>query len=49
MSLKSEVAPKGLKFEMTDFVISGKYSTIYTVISYPKIITPGYLSDLANI
>ena len=49
MNLKSEIAPKGLQFEPMDFVISGKFSTIYTVISYPKVIAPGYLADLTNI
>ena len=35
---KSEVAPKGLQFGVSDFNISGKYSTILTVVSYPKYI-----------
>ena len=46
---KSEIAPKGLQFNPSDFNISDKYATIMTVISYPKFITPGYLSDLTNI
>lgn len=49
MKLKSEVAPKGMKFMPTEFVISGKYSTILTVVSFPKNIYPGILSDLTNI
>ena len=50
MSLfKSEIAPKGLHFNPSDFNISDKYATIMTVVSYPKFITPGYLSDLTNI
>ena len=50
MSLfKSEVAPKGLQFNPSDFNISDKYATILTVVSYPKFITPGYLADLTNI
>ena len=36
---KSEVAPKGLQFNAGDFVISGKYATILTVVSYPNIFT----------
>ena len=44
----SEIAPKGLQFNPADFVISDKYATIMTVISYPKFITPGYLSGLTN-
>ena len=45
---KSEVAPKGLQFNAGDFVISGKYATILTVVSYPKYIYPGYLSSLTS-
>ncbi len=48
MRLKSQLAPKGLDFHPGDFIISGKYATIMTVISYPKYISPGYLSDLTN-
>lgn len=46
---KSEIAPKGLQFNPSDFHISDKYATIMTVVSYPKFITPGYLADLTNI
>ena len=50
MSLfKSEIAPKGLHFNPSEFHISDKYATILTVISYPRFITPGYLADLTNI
>ena len=49
MNLKSEIAPKGLQFRPTDFIISGKYATILTAISYPKYINPGFLSNLTNI
>jgi len=49
MSVKSEIAPKGLQFKPTEFVISGKYATILTVITYPKFINPGFLSNLTNI
>ena len=45
---KSEVAPKGLQFNAGDFVISGKYATILTVVSYPKYIYSGYLSSLTS-
>ena len=44
----SEIAPKGLQFNPADFMISDKYATILTVISYPKFITPGFLSGLTN-
>jgi hypothetical protein len=48
VSIKSQLAPKGLSFNSGDFVISDKYATILTVISYPKFINPGYLSSLTN-
>ena len=48
MKLKSQLAPKGLSFNPGDFVISDKYATIMTIISYPKYISPGYLSNLTN-
>ena len=35
MSIKSELAPKGLTFNTSDFYISDKYSTILTAVSYP--------------
>ena len=43
MNLKAQLAPKGLEFKPSSFIISDKYATILTVISYPRIITPGYL------
>ncbi|MGN1371158.1 MAG: VirB4 family type IV secretion system protein [Candidatus Coprovivens sp.] len=49
MNIKSEIAPKGLQFKPMDFIISGKYATILTVISYPKFINPGFLANLTNI
>jgi len=48
ISLKSQLAPKGLSFSPSEFFISDKYATILTVISYPKYIAPGYLSTLTN-
>ena len=47
-SLRSQLAPKGLSFNPSDFFISDKYATILTVVSYPKYIVPGYLSSLTN-
>ena len=49
MFLKSEVAPKGMSFNPTDFMISGKYSTIMSIVTYPKNIYPGYLSDITSL
>jgi len=49
MNFKTQIAPKGLQFNRSDFVISDKYATVLTVISYPRLIGDGYLSDLTNI
>ena len=48
IGIKSQLAPKGLHFNPSDFTISDNYATILTVISYPKYIQPGYLSSLTN-
>ena len=48
MDIKSQIAPKGLEFRSGDFIVSDKYATILSVISYPKIIGPGYLSSLTS-
>ena len=49
MNIKSQLAPKGLQFNSADFIISGKYATILTAITYPRLIGDGYLADLVNI
>ena len=48
MDLKSQIAPKGLEFKPSEFIISDKYATILSVISYPKYISPGYLASLTS-
>ena len=48
ISIKSQLAPKGLQFYPSDFFISDKYATILSVISYPRFIAPGYLSTLTS-
>ena len=48
MKFKSQIAPKGLQFNPSDFFISDKYATLLTVVSYPKFISPGYLSTLTT-
>ncbi len=48
MDLKSQIAPKGLEFKSNHFVISDKYATILTAVSYPRYIQPGYLSSLTS-
>ena len=48
MLFKSEIAPKGIEWRPRDFIMSDKYCTVLTVISYPRYIGPGYLSNLTN-
>ena len=48
MNLKSQLAPKGLEFRAGDMVIGDKYCTFLTVISYPKMISEGYLANLTQ-
>ena len=48
MKFKSEIAPKGIEWHSSDFVMSEKYCTVLTVISYPRYIGPGYLANLTN-
>lgn len=49
MNLKSELAPKGIEFNPTNFRLGELYCTILTVISYPKWIGVGYLSDITSV
>ena len=46
---KSELAPKGLEFRNGDIIMGDKYCCLMTVISYPKSIYSGYLSNLTQI
>ncbi len=48
ISIRGQIAPKGLHFNASDFFISDKYATILTVVSYPRYISPGYLSTLTS-
>ncbi|MBR3116280.1 MAG: DUF87 domain-containing protein [Bacilli bacterium] len=48
MSLRREVAPKGMTFYASEFFISDKYATILTVVSFPAAISPGYLASLVS-
>ena len=48
MNFKSQIAPKGLEFNPSDFFISDKYATLLTVVSYPKYISEGFLSTLTT-
>ena len=49
MDIRAQIAPKGLEFKPGHFIISDKYATILTVVSYPKMISPGYLSNLTSL
>ena len=49
MNLKAQLAPKGIEFKPTEFMMSGKYCTIMTIVSYPKLISVGYLANLTNL
>ena len=49
VSLKSQLAPKGLEFKPAEIIIGDKYCAAMTVISYPKAISEGYLSNLTQI
>ena len=49
MAMKSEIAPRGMEFKPTEFMIGGKYSTILTVVSFPKNAYIGLLAELTGI
>ena len=46
--IKEELAPKGYQMYANSFVISDKYATILTVVTYPKFIGAGFLSNLTS-
>ncbi len=48
MNIKKELAPKGLEFKPSEFIISDKWCTILTVVSYPKYIQPGFLASITS-
>ncbi len=49
VSFKSQIAPKGLEFKPTEFIISNKHCAILTIISYPKAISEGYLANISQL
>lgn len=49
MNIKTQLAPKGLSFKPREFVISDKLATILTVITYPRMISYGYLANLTSV
>ena len=49
LSFKSQLAPKNLEFKPSEMVISDKHCCILTIISYPKMIGPGFLASVTNL
>src|SRR5574344_780652 len=49
MNFKSQIAPKNLQFRPGDMVISDKFCTILTIISYPKMISHAYLANISQL
>jgi len=49
MNIKSQIAPKGLEFNASDFIISDKHCTILTAISFPRVISAGFLASLTSL
>ena len=49
MNIKAQIAPKGVEFKATEFMMSSKYCTVLTIVSYPKYIQQGYLANLTNL
>lgn len=48
INIKKELAPKGLEFKPSEFIISDKWCTILTAISYPRWISPGFLANITS-
>ena len=48
MDIKTQIAPKGLEFKPSTIVVSDKYATVLTAISYPKFVSIGFLSNLTS-
>ncbi|NLC48131.1 MAG: DUF87 domain-containing protein, partial [Tenericutes bacterium] len=49
VSFKSQLAPKSLEFKPAEIIISDKYCAILTIISYPKMISEGFLANLTQL
>ena len=48
MDIRTQIAPKNLEFKPAEIIINDKFTTIFTVISYPKMISPGFLSNITS-
>ena len=49
LNFKSQIAPKGLEFKPSEMIISNKYCAVISIISYPKSISEGYLSNITQL
>ena len=48
INIKKELAPKGMEIRPAEFVVSDKWCTILTVVSFPKWFSPGFLARITN-
>ena len=48
-NFKSQIAPKGLEFKPSEIIISDKYCSIVSIVSYPKSISEGYLANITQL
>src|SRR5574344_2217640 len=48
MDIRTQIAPKNLEFKPAEIVINDKLVSVFTVISYPKMISPGFLSNITS-
>lgn len=46
---KEKIAPKGLKFNDRDIETSDTYMSVMTIVTYPSIVAPGWLGEVANV
>ena len=49
LNFKSQIAPKGLEFKPSEMIISNKHCAVISIISYPKSISEGYLSNITQL
>ncbi|MDD2391327.1 MAG: ATP-binding protein [Bacilli bacterium] len=48
MEIRNQIAPKALEFKPAEIIINDKFTTIFSVISFPKMISPGFLSNITS-
>ena len=49
LSFKSQLAPKSLEFKPSEMIISDKHCAILTIVSYPQVISEGFLANLTQV